>query len=135
VLFGTDEARGRVVLWGMAKRRAMKSAKTSPAKKLSMKKLSKQRSAAKSPQQRAAATRKRNAAKRAKELAKHQTAEAAAATTIHYAPPPFVAIADPSKAPGHQHRHPPMSMPGVKHSEAYIAKARTPFNRRQTMGR
>jgi hypothetical protein len=64
-----------------------------------------------------------------------KAAEATAATTVNYAPAPFETSADPSKAPGHQHRHPPMSIPGVKHSEAYIAKARTPFNRRQNIGR
>ena len=32
--------------------------------------------------------------------------------------------ADPSKAPGKQHRRPPMSFKGVKHSQEYIAKAR-----------
>lgn len=113
----------------MAKRRATKAGKKTAAGKKTT------RSSKPSPQQRAAATRKRNAAKRARELATSQAAEATASTTIHYAPPPFEATADPSKAPGHQHRHPPMSIPGVKHSEAYIAKARTPFNRRMNIGR
>jgi hypothetical protein len=49
-------------------------------------------------------------------------------------PAPFQ-YADPSKAPGKQHRHPPMSLKGVKHSQNYVAKARTPFKLRQTMGR
>jgi hypothetical protein len=49
-------------------------------------------------------------------------------------PSPFVA-SDPSKAPGKQHRHPPMNLRGVKHSQAFVAKARTPFKLRQNMGR
>ena len=114
----------------MAKRRATKAAR----KKTQARKKTTRRSKP-SSQQRAAATRKRNAAKRARELARTQAAEATAATTINYAPPPFEATADPSKAPGHHHLHPPMSIPGVKHSEAYIAKARTPFNRRMNIGR
>jgi hypothetical protein len=49
-------------------------------------------------------------------------------------PSPF-APSDPSKAPGKLHRHPPMNLRGVKHSQAYVAKARTPFKLRQGMGR
>jgi hypothetical protein len=42
---------------------------------------------------------------------------------------------DPSKAPGKQHRPPPMSLRGVKHSDTTIAKARPHFNRRMNLGR
>ena len=88
--------------------------------------------AAKPSSSRKAAAKK---AARLKAAEASKAAEATAETTIHFAPPPFEATPDPSKAPGHQHRHPPMSIPGVKHSEAYIAKARTPFNRRINIGR
>lgn len=64
-----------------------------------------------------------------------QAAEQTAASPLAFAPAPFEVITDPSKAPGKQHRHPPQSLHGVKHSEAYIAKARTPFNRRMNIGR
>jgi hypothetical protein len=116
----------------MAKRRATKAGKRPGT---TAKNRARAASSKPSPQQQAARTRKRNAAKRARELAKTQAAEATAAATVHYAPPPFEATPDPSKAPGHQHLHPPMSLHGVKHSENYIAKARTPFNRRQNIGR
>ena len=56
------------------------------------------------------------------------------AQAVPSSPAPFH-YADPSKAPGKQHRHPPMSLKGVKHSQNYVAKARTPFKLRQTMGR
>jgi hypothetical protein len=124
---GTDEVARGVILWRMAKRRAEKTSKRkAPNNKTS--KTSKTNSST-------AASRKKSAAARAKAAAKREAAEQAAAKTIHYAPPPEQTIADPSKAPGHQHRRPPMNIAGVKHSEAYIAKARTPFNRRQNIGR
>jgi hypothetical protein len=112
----------------MAKKAAKKTAK--PKKKVA------KRSA--KPAKTKASTSRKAAAKRAarlKAIEAAQAAEATAATTVNYAPPPFDAAADPSKAPGHQHRHPPESLHGVKHSEAYISKARTPFNRRQNIGR
>lgn len=88
----------------------------------------------------AASTSKKAARKRAaklKAIEAARVAEETAAATINYAPAPFEPVAehDPSKAPGKQHRHPPQSLVGVKHSEAYIAKARTPFNRRMNIGR
>jgi hypothetical protein len=91
------------------------------------------RAKARSPQAKAAATRKKNAARREAERA--AAVESTAAATVHYEPAPLESSADPSKAPGKQHRHPPMNFSGVKHSEAYIAKTRTPFIRRMTMGR
>lgn len=121
----------------MAKKPASKKTKkTKPAKtqkkagKTSRK--SKPAKAAKPSTSRKAAAKK---AARLKAIEAAKVAEATAATTINFAPAPFETSADPSKAPGHQHRHPPMSLHGVKHSEAYIAKARTPFNRRQNIGR
>lgn len=92
------------------------------------------------PTSKAASTTKKAAAKRAarlKAIEAARVAETTAATTINYAPAPFETVADhdPSKAPGKQHRHPPQSLHGVKHSEAYIAKARTSFNRRMNIGR
>lgn len=85
------------------------------------------------------AATKKAAAKKAAKLKAIETAKAAeqtAAATLAYVPPSpeIVAPHDPSKAPGKQHRQPPMSLHGVKHSVEYIAKARSPFNRR-IMGR
>ena len=126
---------------------AKKSAKTKAKSKRTAKPKGKGKSAAKATSKaqparnasaaKASASKKaaRKRAARLKAIEASKAAEATAAATIHYAPPPFEATADPSKAPGHTHRHPPMSIPGVKHSEAYIAKARTPFNRRMNIGR
>ena len=127
----------------MAKKSAKRTAK--PAKSNSKTKgkaakasKTRKKAAAKNTKTAKTSTSRKAAAKRAarlKAIEAAKAAEATAATTVNYAPPPFEASADPSKAPGHQHRHPPMSLHGVKHSEAYIAKARTPFNRRMNVGR
>ncbi len=47
--------------------------------------------------------------------------------------PPGMRSANLSKAPGKQHRQPPASTRGVKHSQLHIAKARasSEFRRRQ----
>lgn len=37
-------------------------------------------------------------------------------------PPELNAMADPSKAPGKQHRKQPFSAPGIQHSNTVIAK-------------
>lgn len=135
----------------MAKRTVSKS-KTRKAQKPAASK-SKAKSKAQKPKARAAAKKttanakpaaasasKKAARKRAaklKAIEAARVAEQTAAATVNYAPAPFEPVAehDPSKAPGKQHRHPPQSLVGVKHSEAYIAKARTPFNRRMNIGR
>jgi len=121
----------------MAKKSAKKTAKTAKSKSKAKGKAAKTKKKASNTASKASTSRKA-AAKRAarlKAIEAAKAAEATAATTVNYAPPPFEATADPSKAPGHQHRHPPESLHGVKHSEAYIAKARTPFNRRMNLGR
>ena len=109
-----------------------KAATKRAATKAAPRKTAKKSKAAKPSTSRKAAAKR---AARLKAIEAAKAAEATAASTVNYAPAPFEAVADPSKAPGHQHRHPPMSLHGVKHSEAYIAKARTPFNRRQNIGR
>lgn len=121
----------------MAKKSAKTKAKSKSSARKTAKRAVKARPARKAGAVKSAGSKKaaRKRAARLKAIEASKAAEATAATTIHYAPPPFETTADPSKAPGHQHRHPPMSIPGVKHSEAYIAKARTPFNRRQNIGR
>ena len=108
-----------------AKAAQKNKARTAPAKK----------KAAPKPSSSKKAAAKRAARLKAIEAAR--IAEQTAAATINYAPAPFETVADhdPSKAPGKQHRHPPQSLVGVKHSEAYIAKARTTFNRRMNIGR
>lgn len=113
----------------MAKRIAAKKTKKTlkPAKKSKTKK---------NPVKKAAA--KKAARLKAAELnaiAVAQAEEQTAAATLAFAPAPVETVADPSKAPGKQHRLPPMSLKGVKHSETYIAKARTSFNRRMNIGR
>ncbi len=78
------------------------------------------------------------AAKRAaklKAIEAARVAEQTAAATVSYAPPPFEADADPSRAPGKQHRHPPVNDPGPKHSQVAIPRMRAPFNRRMNIGR
>jgi hypothetical protein len=50
-----------------------------------------------------------------------QTASVAAPQAV----PPQLRADDLSKAPGKQHRRPPMNLKGVKHSQLYIAKAKT----------
>lgn len=111
----------------MAKRPAAKTAKN---KKVAARKAA--------PKQAKTSTSKKAAAKKAarlKAIEAAQAAEQTAAATLAFAPAPFETALDPSKAPGKQHKHPPQSLHGVKHSEAFIAKARTPFNRRMNIGR
>lgn len=153
MLFGTDAPPGHVISSGMAKRTKTKTparkAKSAPARravkptnKNNKKKTTRtaKRVAQKRPK---VSTSKKAATKSAAKLkaaeleaiAIAQAAEQTAATTLAFAPAPFEIAADPAKAPGKQHKHPPHSLHGVKHSEAYIAKARTPFNRRMNIGR
>ena len=121
----------------MAKKSAAKRTKPTKVKPQARKSKAKQATRKKSKAPKASTSRKAAAKKaaRLKAIEAAKVAEATASATVHFAPAPFEASADPSKAPGHQHLHPPMSLHGVKHSEAYIAKARTPFNRRQNIGR
>lgn len=85
----------------------------------------------------AAKRAKARRAKAKKVAAARKVAELTAESTLAFTPVPVEVVADqdPSKAPGKQHLHPPMSLHGVKHSVEYIAKARRPFNRRVNMGR
>jgi hypothetical protein len=117
-----------------ASKRPAKKATTKTAKKANARKApaKKKTAAPKAGGSRKAAAKK---AARLKAIEKARVAEETAAATVNYEPAPFEAEEDLSKAPGKQHRRPPMSLVGVKSSEAYIAKARTPFIRRHNMGR
>jgi len=105
------------------KTKAPKAVKRSPAKKSTVKKSASSLKA----------TRKRAARLKAIEVSR--AAEQAAAATVNYAPAPFEESPDPSKAPGKQHRHPPVNDPGPKHSQVAIPRMRAPFNRRMNIGR